>query len=286
MNDVAYAACLRMAAEHYENFPVASRLLPAATRPHIAAIYAFARMADDFADEGDLPDADRISLLERWQWRLHEAAAGRVQQDGSDAAHVFTALGATMRQFDLEVRLFEDLLSAFCQDVLVKRYDTWMDLLDYCRRSASPVGRLVLRISGYRDDTMDRQSDALCSALQLANFWQDVAIDWAKGRVYVPQELLTSAGAREEDLAVGRLTPEWTNALRDASARTRQMFADGRPLVGAVRGRLRYELRATWLGGVRILDKLEAHDFDALHHRPKLGWTDAVRIGLGVVRWR
>jgi squalene synthase HpnC len=275
-----------MAAEHYENFPVASRLLPSATRPHIAAIYAFARMADDFADEGDRTDAARISLLEGWRRRLHEAATGKVEQDGSDAAHVFTALSATMRQFDLEEGLFEDLLSAFSQDVVVKRYDTWTNLLDYCRRSASPVGRLVLRISGYRDDTLDRQSDAICSALQLANFWQDVAIDWAKGRVYLPQELLMAARAREQDLAAGRLTPEWRNALREASSRTRQMFADGRPLVGAVRGRLRYELRATWLGGVRILDKLEAHDFDSIHHRPKLGWRDALGIGLGVMRWR
>jgi squalene synthase HpnC len=275
-----------MAAEHYENFPVASRLLPSATRPHIAAIYAFARTADDFADEGNLPDAARIARLDDWRQRLHDAAAGRVHQDGTDAAQIFTALGATMRQFDLEESLFENLLSAFAQDVVVKRYATWDSLLDYCGRSASPVGRLVLRVSGYRDATMDRQSDAICSALQLANFWQDVGIDWVKGRVYLPQELLASAGAHESDLAAGRLTPEWRSALREASLRTRQMFAEGRPLVQTVRGRLRYELRATWLGGVRILDKLQVHDFDALHHRPKLGWTDAAAIGLGVIRWR
>ena len=286
MTEAAYAACMRMAGQHYENFPVASRLLPKASRPHIAAIYAFARAADDFADEGDVTDAARISALEVWQWRLHEALAGRIESDGSDAAHVFTALSATIRKFNLEVELFEDLLSAFCQDVLVKRYETWVELLNYCRRSASPVGRLVLRVCGYRNATLDQQSDAICNALQLTNFWQDVAVDWKKGRVYVPRELTGASGAVESSLAAGEWTPEWESALRDAVARTRSLFAEGRPLVDAVQGRLRYELRATWLGGSRILDKLERHRFDALHHRPTLDWRDVSRIALESVRWR
>lgn len=286
MSDAAYAACMRLAAQHYENFPVASRMLPKAARPHIAAIYAFARMADDLADEGDLPDTARISALEMWQWRLHEAVAGRVENDGSDASHVFAALAATIRQFNLEVQLFEDLLSAFCQDVLVKRYETWNDLLDYCRRSAAPVGRLVLRVSGHRNDTLDRQSDAICNALQLTNFWQDLAVDWKKGRVYVPRELTEAAGASERSLAEGTWTAEWEDAMRDATARTRRLFAEGRPLVNVVRGRLRYELRATWLGGTRILDKLEARRFDSLHRRPRIGAIDTLGIGLGVIRWR
>lgn len=286
MSDAAYAACMRLAAQHYENFPVASRMLPKAARPHIAAIYAFARMADDLADEGDLPDTARISALEMWQWRLHEAVAGRVENDGSDASHVFAALAATIRQFNLEVQLFEDLLSAFCQDVLVKRYETWNDLLDYCRRSAAPVGRLVLRVSGHRNDALDRQSDAICNALQLTNFWQDLAVDWKKGRVYVPRELTEAAGASERSLAEGTWTAEWEDAMRDATARTRRLFAEGRPLVNVVRGRLRYELRATWLGGTRILDKLEARRFDSLHRRPRIGAIDTLGIGLGVIRWR
>lgn len=286
MSEASYAVCIRMAKQHYENFPVASRLLPRAARPHIAAIYAFARMADDFADEGDFTDAARISALEVWQWRLQEALSGRIEPDGSDASHVFTALAATIREFNLEVRLFDDLLSAFCQDVLVKRYETWADLLDYCRRSASPVGRLVLRVCGYRDAALDRQSDAICTALQLTNFWQDIAVDWAKGRVYVPRELIHASGASEDDLAAGTWTPEWEFTLRDAAARTRELFAAGRPLVEAVGGRLRYELRATWLGGVRILDKLEARKFDALHHRPTLGWFDGGRIAIAAVGWR
>ena len=286
VTEAAYAACMRMAAQHYENFPVASRLLPPEARPHIAAIYAFARTADDFADEGDHPDAERISALEVWQWRLQEAVSGRIEQDGSEAAMVFTALSATINKFNLEVQLFEDLLSAFCQDVMVKRYETWADLLDYCQRSASPVGRLVLRVCGYRDAASDRQSDAICSALQLTNFWQDIAVDWGKGRVYVPHEISAAIGASEDSLARGEWTSEWEFALRDAADRTRQMFDAGRPLVDTVRGRLRYELRATWLGGVRVLDKLEARRFDALHHRPKLSWFDGARIVMGAARWR
>lgn len=286
VTEAAYAACMRMAQQHYENFPVASRLLPKASRPHIAAIYAFARVADDLADEGDLSDAARISALEVWQWRLHEALAGRIETDGSDAEHVFTALSATIREFDLEVQLFEDLLSAFCQDVLVTRYETWADLLDYCRRSAAPVGRLVLRVCGYRDAQLDAWSDAICHALQLTNFWQDIAVDWKKGRVYVPREISAASGADEASLAAAEWPVEWEDALRVAAGRTRILFDEGRPLVDTVRGRLRYELRATWLGGVRILDKLEARRFDSLHQRPKLGWMDAAGIAVAAARWK
>jgi squalene synthase HpnC len=281
----AYATCLRLAASHYENFPVASRLLPKASRPHIAAIYAFARVADDIADEGDLPPATRISQLEAWQWRLNEAVAGRIAADGTDAAAIFTALAATIRRFDLEVPLFEDLLSAFGQDVFVTRYDTWTDLLDYCRRSANPVGRLVLRVSGYRDPVRDRQSDAICTALQLTNFWQDLAVDWGRGRLYVPRDIRETCGADEQALHDHAWPVAWQAALRDAAARTRALFAEGRPLVNSVEGRLRYELRATWLGGVRILDALDRGDFNVFERRPALGWVDAAAIGWRALRW-
>jgi len=284
--DAAYATCLRLARQHYENFPVASRLLPTAVRPHIAAIYAFARIADDFADEGErLPEA-RIALLDDWQQRLHAAATGRVVQDGSDAAAIFTALGETIRARRLDVQLFSDLLSAFRQDVLVTRYETWDDVLDYCRRSANPVGRLVLAVSGYADTRLDAQSDAICTALQLTNFWQDVERDWSKGRLYVPLELVRSSGARESDLAARRITPAWRKALGEAAQRTRALFEAGRPLPNAVRGRLRWELRATWLGGVRILNRLEQGGFNVFRARPTLGWTDGVAIGIGALTWR
>jgi squalene synthase HpnC len=282
----AYRACLRLARQHYENFPVASRLLPRASRPHVAAVYAFARTADDIADEGDQPDADRLAKLEEWQWRLHEAVDGRVPQDDSAAAAIFVALTDTMRRFDLEAQMFEDLLSAFAQDVIVKRYETWTDLLDYCRRSANPVGRLVLRICGYRDAALDGQSDAICTALQLTNFWQDLAVDWRKGRVYVPQELLREAHADEASLAAGEWPGAWQSALREAAGRTRERFTDGRPQLQVVRGRLRHELRATWLGGMRVLDKLERQDYDVFRRRPALGAIDAAAIGWRVLRWR
>jgi len=284
--DASYAVCLRLAREHYENFPVASRLVPAPVRPHIAAVYAFARIADDFADEGERSDAARLALLDDWRARLVAAVEGRVVGDGSDAAHIFTALGETMRTCDLPPALFEDLLSAFRQDVMVTRYETWEDLIDYCRRSANPVGRLVLRISGYRDAELDARSDDVCTALQLTNFWQDVARDWDKRRVYVPQAIVRAAGADEADLERRRVTDAWRAALSDVAGRTRRLFLRGRSVTDGVRGRLAWELRATWLGGTRILDRTEAAGFDVFDHRPTLGWVDALPIGWRMLTWR
>ena len=287
----AYDTCLRLAQDHYENFPVASRLVPAQMRPHIAAVYAFARVADDFADEGSRSNTARLSLLDDWSRLLHRAAEG----DGGEpaganedptAAAIFLALGHTMRTCRLERALFDDLLSAFRQDVTVKRYETWDDLLDYCRRSANPVGRLVLRIAGFRDDSRDRWSDAICTALQLTNFWQDLARDWENGRVYVPQSLLRDSGAGDNDLARRVISPEWRVALHAAAVKTRELFQAGRPVADSVTGRLRWELRATWLGGMRILDELDRNAFDVFQARPSLGWRDAGAIAWQTMIWR
>ena len=173
----AYAVCLRLAREHYENFPVASRLLPRAMRPHIAAVYAFARIADDFADEGSRSAGTRLALIDDWARRLHGAvsqhgsgATAAGDTDDPTAAAVFVALSETIRECRLPVQLFDDLLSAFRQDVTVRRYETWEDVLEYCRRSANPVGRLVLNIAGYRAPQIEAWSDAVCTALQLTNF--------------------------------------------------------------------------------------------------------------------
>jgi squalene synthase HpnC len=283
--DAAYAACLRLARQHYENFPVASRLLPAEARPHIAAVYAFARIADDFADEGDRSDQARLALLDGWREHLHRAAAGQAPADASDQSAIFVALGETMRRCSLDVTLFDDLLSAFKQDVVTKRYETWDDLLDYCRRSANPVGRLVLRIAGYRDRQLDEWSDAVCTALQLANFWQDLEIDWRKGRLYVPLSMVQASNADLRDLGRRRMSPEWQRALADVTARTRTLFDFGRPVADGVRGRLRWELRATWHGGMRILDRLERERFDVFRRRPKLGMSDMVAITWHTLRW-
>jgi squalene synthase HpnC len=284
--DAAYARCLHIARQHYENFPVASRLLPKSARPHIAAVYAFARIADDFADEGDRTVSARLALIDDWRDRLHDAVAGTPAIDNSDATGIFVALADTMRRFNLEPQLFEDLLSAFRQDVLTNRYETWDDVMDYCRRSAHPVGRLVLRISGYRDPQLDAWSDAVCTGLQLVNFWQDLELDLRKGRLYVPLEIVRRAGANEDDLRHRRFTPAWRAALTDAAARTRACFDRGRPIADAVRGRLRWELRATWLGGVLVLDRLAANGYNVFRARPTLAWTDFAVIGARSLAWR
>jgi len=285
--EAAYSYCERVAREHYENFPVASTLLPASMRPHIAAIYAFARRADDFADEPG-PDADqRLRLLDAWAARLDRgvpALADPAVLTGDDL--IFIALDQTIRTRQLPRSLFHDLLSAFRQDVTTTRYDTWRDVLDYCRRSANPVGRLVLRVAGYDDPTLDTQSDAVCTALQLTNFWQDLSIDWRRGRLYLPAEERTRAYARESDLNRSEMTREWREAVRQAIRRTRDLFQTGRPICDAVRGRLRWELRFTWLGGMRILENIEAVDCDVVNRRPTLGPGDAPVLGWRALRWR
>ncbi len=286
VTEAAYARCLDIAQRHYENFPVASRLLPRRARPHIAAIYAFARIADDFADEGTRSPAARLALLDDWQTRLHKAVLAPKSEDDSDASAIFHALGDSIRRCNLDVQLFDDLLSAFRQDVNVRRYETWDDVLDYCRRSANPVGRLVLRVNGYRDERLDACSDAVCTALQLTNFWQDLEVDLKKDRLYVPLSEVQAAGADIEDLRRFRLTPEWRRVMEAAGARTRALFAAGRPVADSVRGRLRWELRATWLGGMRILDRLAAGGYDVFTARPKLGMIDAVVIAGRALTWR
>jgi phytoene synthase len=272
----AYAACLAIARDHYENFPVASRLVPASLRPHVAAIYAFARGADDIADEPGRTPEERISLLDEWSAHLREVPR----------TAVFEALADTRARFDLPLELFDDLLSAFRQDVHRSRYDSWDEVLDYCRRSANPVGRLVLRLAGVRRDAADQWSDAVCTALQLTNFWQDLAVDWQRGRLYVPATVWTAAGADLADLDAGVMSPAWNATLRECTAVTRRLFAAGRPVCDVLTGRLRYELRGTWLGGVRILDKLEQVDFDVFDRRPTLTTSDAMMIGLRALTWR
>lgn len=279
----AYAACQALAQSHYENFPVASRLMPRRLRPHVAAVYAFARTADDFADEPGREADERLRLLAGWRRRLHRPAPGSPVQ-GDD--RIFTALHDTIDRFHLPVQLFDDLLDAFVQDVTTTRYETWGEVLDYCRRSANPVGRLVLRLSGYDNRALDQAADAVCSALQLTNFWQDLAIDWSRGRLYVPAEIWRSHGADPAALDRGVLTPAWSAAMRDCANATRKLFGDGRPVCDGVGGRLRYELRATWLGGTRILSRLEQAGFDVFNRRPTLGAADAIVIACGTLLWR
>jgi len=278
----AYAFCEKLAHGHYENFPVASVLLPRRMRPHIAAIYAFARTADDLADEDGREPGERLRLLGDFHQRLHAS----LHQAPPAGDQVFIALRDTIERCGLPILLLDDLLSAFRQDVTIHRYETWDEVMDYCRRSANPVGRLVLRIAGVHDEAANRASDAVCTALQLANFWQDVSRDWRSGRLYVPAEEARRHGAVERDLDQPSMTKEWKGALRACVLRTRGLFDEGRPVADVVHGRLRWELRATWLGGVRILEKIDACGYDTLRHRPQIGAADVPRIVAGVLFWR
>jgi hydroxysqualene synthase len=291
----AYAACEALARSHYENFPVASRLLPATMRPHVAAVYAFARVADDIADEGSAPPAERQEQLRLWQDRIHRAVAEGVGH--VDVGHVSDrrasgrdelialALGHSIRSLDLPLPLFDDLLSAFGQDTMTTRYASWTDVFDYCRRSANPVGRLVLRIGGYRDDALDKSSDALCTALQLTNFWQDFGRDWRAGRLYLPRDEQLACGAVETELEAGQMSPAWSGALRRAVAVTRERFEEGRRVCDGVTGRLRLELRLTWLGGARILERVDRERDRLLDVRPTLGSGDVPLLLWRAVRW-
>jgi len=283
----AYAACEAMARAHYENFPVASRLLPAAMRPHIAAVYAYARTADDIADEGSAPAGERLAKLDAWQRRLHAAVAVE-RSEAPPHAHedlIVVALAHSIRTLDLPLSLFDDLVSAFGQDTMTTRYDSWADVFEYCRRSANPVGRLVLRIAGYRDEALERSSDALCTALQLTNFWQDFGRDWIVGRLYVPREVTAACRAREMDLNGPMLNDAWTAALRQCVDQTREQFAAGRAVCDGVTGRLRYELRLTWLGGLSMLDRVERTGAALLSRRPTIGRGDVPLLLWRALRW-
>jgi squalene synthase HpnC len=284
----AYAACEAMARAHYENFPVASRLLPSAMRPHVAAVYAFARTADDIADEGSAPADERLAKLDAWQRRLHAALAS----DRLDAAPqaqeelIVVALAHSIRLLDLPITLFDDLVSAFGQDTMTTRYDSWDGVFDYCRRSANPVGRLVLRIAGYRDAALDTSSDALCTALQLTNFWQDFGHDWLIGRLYVPRDVVVSCRAREMDLNGPSFNDAWAAAMRQCIGVTRAQFEAGRAVCDGVSGRLRFELRLTWHGGMRILDLVERAGAALRTERPKLGTRDIPLLLWRAARWQ
>jgi len=282
--DEAYARCLALTRSHYENFPVA-RLIPRRLQPAVAAVYAFARTADDFADEGydasgpaNLPPAERLRLLRAFDDALLASADGKPVPPEWD--WIFTALADTRRRYNLPLSLFQDLLSAFTQDVTVKRYATFAGVLDYCRRSANPVGRLVLLLHGFSDDTRFAQSDAICTALQLANFWQDVGVDWKKDRVYIPQEDWAAHGVTEIDFAASTASPGLRACVRFQVARTRELFERGRPLPASLPFPLSLEIRLTWLGGNHILNRVEAQDYDTLSARPAHCTSDKIRLFL------
>ena len=262
-----------MSINHYENFPVASILLPARLRPAVEAIYAFARSADDLADEGDDESAIRLSALAAYEDGL-DLIARRTPATSS----MFRALDRVVHEYHLPLQPLRDSLSAFKQDVVTTRYATFDLLLDYCRRSANPVGALMLQLYGAADARNLRDSDAICSALQLINFWQDVAIDWKKKRIYLPQQDMERFGVSENQLDSTRVDDAWRSLMRFEVARARALMCSGAPLALRLRGRIGWELRLVVQGGLRILERIEAADYDVFRRRPQLRKSDWLRV--------
>ena len=281
----AYEACTKLAREHYENFPV-GRLVPKAMQPHVHAVYAFARYADDLADEGYagskkaegardvMTPSERLAALDDWERQLLSPA-------GTPGLHfIFIALHETIRELDLPTSLFTDLLSAFRQDVVKSRYANFSEVHDYCRRSANPVGRLVLLLHGHRDEEEHVLADHICTGLQLANFWQDVGVDLEKDRMYLPADSREKFGVTEDALFARRADDNYKKLLKFEVDRAQAIFDQGAPLTKKLRGMLRLEIRLTWLGGTTILRKIEALDYDTLNHRPTVGKADMALLFL------
>jgi squalene synthase HpnC len=260
-----------LATHHYENFHVVSFLLPKRLHQDFYNVYAFCRWADDLGDEiGDT--AESLRLLAWWRTELEAMYQGQVHHP------VFVALEGTARKYNLPIQLFSDLISAFEQDQRVTRYQDWDDLFAYCRCSANPVGRLVLRLCGYNDPERDRLSDATCTALQLANFWQDVTVDYEKDRVYLPLDLFQKHGYTVEDLAAHRFNPAFQAAMREAVEKAQALFEEGLPLIKKVNRRLALDLELFSRGGLRVLEKIKQQNYNVLAARPSVSKVD--RLGM------
>ncbi|HEY8966362.1 MAG TPA: squalene synthase HpnC [Candidatus Methylacidiphilales bacterium] len=280
----AYAHCTALTKAHYENFPV-GWLMPKAKIKHVHAIYAFARHTDDLADEGYASGHDfggeippqptpeqRLAALEKWEIGLNSFDDPQAAQRTGEP--ILIALHATIRELDLPKSLFTDLLSAFKQDVTKTRYANHAEILDYCRRSANPIGRLVLLLNGFRDEEKFRQSDAICTGLQVANFWQDVSVDLLKDRIYLPQDEMAAHGVTVDDLKAGRSTPAFKALVKAQVAKAWDLFEEGKGLSRQLPIPLKWEIAVTWLGGTTILRKIERLGYDTLRTRPKLGKLD------------
>lgn len=268
-----YRWCERMATNHYENFPVVSRFLPAHLRPNVAALYGFARTADDFADEPRY-EGRRAEALAAWEQLLEACYHREVQHP------VFIALRDTVRRHNIPIGPLKALLTAFRIDLTKRRYATHHERLHYCQHSADPVGQIVLYIHGHREPELHRFSNEICSALQIANFLQDVSVDVPRGRFYLPEEDLVHFGVTRDDLIGKRSTPGYKELMRFEVARTRSMFYRGKPLIRHVSPGLSMWLDATWRGGMGILQRIEDQGFDTLMVRPKLDKRDMAQMAL------
>jgi squalene synthase HpnC len=268
-----------LATHHYENFHVVSLLLPKRLHQDFYNVYSFCRWADDLGDEiGDT--AESLRLLAWWRSELHAMCAGHARHP------VFVALADTVREFSLPVALLDDLITAFEQDQTVTRYRNFEDLFEYCRYSANPVGRLVLGLCGYRDGERQALSDATCTALQLANFWQDVTVDLEKDRVYLPLDLLEAHGYPLEALLARQFDARFRAAMQEAVNITRGLFVKGLPLADSVDRRLAIDLELFSRGGLRVLEKIERQDYDVLRSRPAISKVERVGLLLGAITRR
>ena len=283
-----YHACTQLAQSHYENFPV-GRLVPKRLRHHVHAVYAFARVADDLADEGyadprahskgQAPsEVERLAVFRNYRQAWQNALDGKEYDQAY--SWIFEPLQKTKAELDLPESLFLDLLSAFEQDIVQRRYQDFPSVLDYCRRSANPIGRLVLLIHGERSGELAQLSDYVCTALQLANFWQDVSIDLGKDRIYLPQNDLPRFGVTEQDLFSGKVTPNFRNLLRYQTERAWKFFRQGETLSHRLKRPLSWEIRLTWLGGAEILRKIQRQNYDTLSRRPVVTKVDFFRLAL------
>ena len=267
-----------MPVDHYENFPVASFLLPKKLRHPIEAIYRFARSADDIADEGDASNEERLNAL-----AAYAAELDRIERGLMPNTPLFQSLCAVIMNWQLPLQPFRDLLDAFAQDVVQKRYIDYPELLDYCRRSANPIGRLLVHLTNRASEENLYRSDCICTALQLINFWQDIAVDWQKDRVYLPQTDLTYFGISEAQIAEGRWTTQWEALLAFQTQRARELMLSGTSLVHQLPGRMGWEIRFTVQGGLRILEKIDQARGDVFRQRPLLRPADWLLIGSGAL---
>jgi squalene synthase HpnC len=270
-----------MSIDHYENFPVASILLPRHMRRPVEAIYAFARSADDFADEGDLQPAQRLALLNGYVAQLDLISTGETPVDA-----LFSRISSHIKEYNLPLTAFYDLLNAFSQDVVKPRYANYAEVLDYCARSANPVGRLMLHLHAKATPENLQQSDAICSALQIINFLQDIGVDWQKDRIYMPQDELARfklsdaaiansvANNAASNIASFVTQGEWPEFMRFQVQRTRALLLAGKPLAKRLGGRFGFELRFVIAGGATILDKIDAVNGDIFKHRPVMRKRD------------
>lgn len=272
--EAAFEACVRLARSHDENFTVGSLLLPRGTRKHLHALYAFARTTDDIGDESE---GDRLANLDAWEGDFRRI------RDGTPRHPVHVALADTVRKFDIPDEPFLNLIEANRIDQRRTRHETFQDLLHYCEHSANPCGHLVLYVFGVRDSESQRLADFTCTALQLVNFWQDLAIDWQKGRVYLPQEDLRRLGYSEEELARGEVNDRFMKLMRFECLRTRGLFQRGLPLADRLKGAARFDVRLFSRGGMRVLDLIEKAGYDVFRRRPTLSKLGKARLALETV---